>query len=170
MIAVFGPVETKGVRERVALDLVPGAEGIPGPLDDQARSLDRLEVLRPQAFGLARRMEGVPEADQPGRLDLIGDQARHASAHRFAADGKAGGRQRGDNLAPSLQQFRLPVRGPLPAVGAPRRHIGELKASDPQAAVGQAFGKGSHEGAVHRRAGAMGQDQGLGCLSWPVEE
>ncbi len=170
MIAVFGPVETEGPRELVALDLGPGAEGIPGPLHDQARGLDRLEVCRPQPLRLAGWMEGIAEADQAGGGDFVGKQARHAAAHRFAADSQAAGLQSVASLAPGVQQLRLPIRGPLPAVGPPRRHVGELEAGDAQAPVAQTFGKGRHEGTVHRRAGAVRQNQRPGSFSRAVEE
>ena len=49
-----------------------------------------LQMRRAQLVGLLGRMEGIAEADEPGDAllarKLVGDEARHPPAHRFAAD------------------------------------------------------------------------------------
>ncbi|MNG09944.1 hypothetical protein D3C84_933850 [compost metagenome] len=108
-------------------------------------------------------MEGITQADQGIRAQFVGQQAGHAPAHRLAAD-----RQwpcdllahLGIHRTPLLEQFGLGVGRAFLAVQPPCGHVGELEAQHRHAARCEVFRHLLEERAVHRRAGAMGENQG----------
>jgi hypothetical protein len=156
-------VQADGRGQVVARHLAGVAQGVARALADQAGGLQGRQVLGAQAFGLAGRVEGIAEAGEAPDAGLVGDQAGDSPAHGFAADHQAFRPQGGDDLPPGLQQHRQAVRRrPLRGM-APPRHVGELEAHHTPAARSQPAGEEIHEGAVHRRAGTVGEGEGERC-------
>ena len=132
------------------------------------------QVRDPRLVRLADGVEGIAQAHQGIRAQLIGQQAGYTPAHGLATYG-----QRpcdllahlGIDLSPLLQQFGLGVGWAFLAVQPPGGHIGELEAQHRNPACRKALGHLLHKVAVHWRAGAMGQDQGGARLSgWPIPQ
>src|SRR5947207_14796190 len=65
VVAVLDPDDADRLREPIAGHVLTVSEGVPRSLDDERRGSQVLQVLRAKPFGLARRMEGIPEADEP---------------------------------------------------------------------------------------------------------
>ena len=128
-------------------------------------------MFRAQFVGFAWRMERVAEADQPIGTALASNKAGHAATHGFTADHKGSiSRRRLDDASPGIEQNGLPVRRPLAAASAPASHIGEFKTQDPEPRRGNAFGDLVHEGRVHRRTGAVGQNERGRRTRRPIHE
>ena len=68
---------------------MPNASRVPWQISAGVR--ERLEMRGPRPLGLARRMEGIADAEEPGdlpvcRQQVVGDEAGDPPAHRLAAD------------------------------------------------------------------------------------
>ena len=124
--------------------------------------------------GLADGVERVAQADQRIRFQLVGEQTGHAPAHGFAANGQRPGDllpHGGMHLAPALEQFGLGVGWAFLAVFAARGHVGEFEAHHRYATGGELACHQVHEVAVHRRARAVGEDQGRQAVArWPIPQ
>ncbi|MNF78781.1 hypothetical protein D3C84_609770 [compost metagenome] len=119
-------------------------------------------MLNPWLLRFAHRIERITQAHQPIRAQFIRQQTGHAPAHGLAADGQRPSDMAshlGIHLTPAFQQFRRRVRRALAAIEAPLRHVGKLEAQHVDALSGEACSHVAHPVAVHRCAGAMGEDQ-----------
>jgi hypothetical protein len=115
-------------------------------------------------------MERVTEAYEAANLKLVGDHAGHAPAHGLAADDAlAAAAELCDGLAPGVEEDSLPVRGAALAVCSTGGHVGELEADDAEAPLSKALREDGHEGAVHRGAGAVRENEER-CSLGAVEE
>ncbi|SVJ79297.1 Uncharacterised protein [Klebsiella pneumoniae] len=157
------PVQADRRRQRIARHRLAVAQGVALALDDQGRRAQPGEVRDPRLLRLAGGVERVAEADQGIRAQLVGQQAGHAPAHRLAAQGQGPVQGLADlrmDSPPAVEQLRLRIRRTLAAVLAALGHVGKLEARDGDALGGEQFGDALHERAVHRRPGAMGENQG----------
>ena len=154
--------------QRIGRDLIWFAKGVPGALHYQPRATDLLQMLNTGTFGLARRVKRIAKADKAGGPHLRRQLTGHACAHRLAAQKQTPGNPSG-LLAHTLLQHRHRVGRTLAAIVAARRHIGELKAQHLDPLGRQRRRQLRHKRAVHRRAGAMGQQQRCsGLAGWLV--
>src|SRR5438045_7756063 len=132
MVAAGEPGDLDRRRELVPRDVGGSPERIALALDDQRRRLQPREVFGPELLRLPGRMERIAEADEGADVQLVRDEAGHPPAEGLAADGdgRAAAELR-DDVAPCLQQHRLPIGD-----AAPRGHVRELEAdhADPAAA------------------------------------
>ena len=129
----------------------------------------------PGALGLARGMEGIPQADQARDCRLVGDQAGDAPAHRLAPDEQPPARsprpaQVVHDGVPAGDQRRLPVRRPPLAVLAAPGHVRKFEPRDPYAGRADPLGERGHEGAVHRCASAVREDRAIAGVGRAVEQ
>src|SRR5687768_8111608 len=109
MIAIREPFDADRLRKSIPCNFFGRAEGIALSLKNQCRGCDRLKMFDPKALRIPGRMKWVPEADQPGRPDFVGDHAGHASPERFAADEGTCDSGLADRIAPGLKEHRLPI-------------------------------------------------------------
>ena len=174
VVAVLDPEDLDRRRQRVARHLLPRPEGVARALHDQRRRRQPLEVRGAQLRRLARRVERVAEAEQPRDLALgvqpVRDHARDPPAHRLAADDERRARPERRDGGDVLRHHRLRPRRPALAAGAPRRHVAELEARDPQARRRQRPRRRRHRRRVHRRPGAMGEQHPHRRVLRSVEE
>src|SRR5689334_6357055 len=74
----------------VPLELLRGAERVTGAGHEQRRHVQPREVVDTQLFGLARRVQRIPQQNEPERGQRIGlgtdGQRAHPSAHRTSAE------------------------------------------------------------------------------------
>ncbi len=150
-------------RKRIGLDLLARGEGVAGAVADQRRHGEVREVRGAQLLRPARRMERVAEADQPadvaGTEVLLGHHAGDPTAHRLAADEEPRQVPRhGDRLG-ILALQGLGLRRRLPLADAAGRHVAEFETGGADAALGETGAEIVHPRRVHRRAGAMRQQQ-----------
>ena len=106
-------------RGRPPFEFVGRAERVVRAGDEQARHVDRRQVLDPEAVGLARRVQRIADQHQPGEagdgaaaVDVGGDHRGHPPAHRASAhhDG-----------APAPAESRRGRRGSRPSASGPGR-------------------------------------------------
>ena len=169
MITAGHPLQLNRRGEGIRLHLAAFAEAVALALNHQSGGRDRLQMRRAQLLGLPRRMEGIAKADATAHVgalrQLIRQQAGDAPAHRFATDQQrrsAGRRQR--LLAECLLEPGQTIRRRATPGETPFRHVREFKAQHLPTALGQFAGDRCHEGAVHRCAGAVGQQQPQRCV------
>src|SRR5438105_3361031 len=86
VVSVGNPADANGLGEPIGGDVPGRTEGIARSLQDQAGSAQRLEMFRSKPIGLARRVEGISQAQESPRSRLIGHEARDPAAKRLAAD------------------------------------------------------------------------------------
>src|SRR5439155_24597831 len=132
----------------------------------------RLEVLRPELLGATRRMKRVAQADEAPRAHLVRHHARNAAAQGLPADHEPRAAAQGlDGALPGLLEDRLTVGGASAPPGlAARPHVWKLEARDADSSRRELPGEVIQEGCVHRRARAVGEDDGGRSVLGAIEE
>src|SRR5690606_33036396 len=85
VVAGFEPADLHLRGQGVASYFIGLAEGVAGALQNQRPGAQLGQVLGAGLFRFAGGMEGVADADQPGGLQFVGQQARHPSPHGFTS-------------------------------------------------------------------------------------
>src|SRR5690606_9936175 len=85
VVAGFEPADLHLRGQGVASYFIGLAEGVAGALQNQRPGAQLGQVLGAGRFRFAGGLEGVAEADQPGGLQFVGQQARHPSPHGFTS-------------------------------------------------------------------------------------
>ena len=107
-------------------------------LHDEHRGPQFRQMGRAQLVGPARRMKGITKTQQPGNstrcIQVIGDHARDAPAHRLAADDERPFRferiDGNDVFRDELLRAQWRLAAPL---CPPTRHVAEFEAGDAEA-------------------------------------
>ena len=126
-----------------------------------------------RALGLTRRMKRIAEADETADVELVGDHAGHAAAHRFAANEKAVeliASQLTHRFAPRIEQHRLAIGCPSVLPSPPPRHVRKLETNDADRTRRKRLRHAIHPRRVHRAAGAVRHDERVRRVVGSVEE
>ncbi len=162
MVGGFQPMEAYRGRQGIFSHSVPFAQGVTLSLNDQGRRPEFGQMSRSRPVRPACRVKRVTQTDESPGFQLIRQQACHTPAHRLAADRQGPGylpAQPRVHFTPTIQQARLRI-GRTPATARPPlRHVGKLETHYGNPANGETLGHARHESAIHRSAGAMGQNQ-----------
>src|SRR5262249_15592633 len=117
--------------------------------------------------GLAGRMEGIAQADEPARAGLVRHHARDAPSERLASDRDTlSASESSDRREPALLENRLPVRGAPPSLP----HVRALDTGHSKPAGRHAARDRREKGRAHRRARSVRERERQGRIGRPVEE
>ena len=124
-----------------------------------------------QLRGLTGRVEGVTEAENAARSDLIGDHRGHPTSERFPAeDETTPATQLGDDIAPAVEKHRLPIGRSTSLAAAARGHVRELEPHDANLRRREPARDAIHSRTVHRTACTMGEDQRVARIRRAIDE
>ena len=139
-------------------------KGSRSPWTMSAGQARRLKVRRAQLVGLVRRVEGIAQADEARDLargaQLVGDEARHPSAHRLAADQRRRAAwSAGHGSAVFVHEALGPGHAPPRSGLAAARHVGELEPEHDNDALAQQSGNGLQKRRSNASTGPVGTQE-----------